>query len=309
MKDLMKREMDPSDFICKLCAFQSKTMNGLGRHVSMIHSISTKNYYNKYFSYKYNTGNGKCYACSAPTRFKGLGYGYFPTCSQICSTEYRKYRLMEVYGVDNSLKIPAVVEKSKISMMERYGVDNASKCQASKEKFRNTCFKKYGVYNPSNSPELMEKKRLTMIERCGVENASHSPELLLKSSENGSGKVSRKKYHTKDGRVILVQGSYEKRLVSFCEERNIPIENGPIVHYVLDGKKRKYFLDFKIIVNGITKLVEMKSNYWYFLDKRAVDAKTAAAKTLCDERGWKFYFITNNENKRFDDSKFNILLE
>lgn len=110
-------------------------------------------------------------------------------------------------------------------------------------------------------------------------------EIKAKSILNGAGRCTPKKYVTKFGDNIIVQGSYEMAFVVECENLDIPIKNGPVIKYSFNGKTRNYFVDFLIVNNGQNKLVEIKSTYYFDLFKEEILAKKEAAEFYCSERG------------------------
>ena len=98
--------------------------------------------------------------------------------------------------------------------------------------------------------------------------------------------------------------------VNFCEKNNLYIEDGPLIEYVYNNKKHRYFIDFKVIVNNKVKLVEIKSTYWYNNYKEVVDIKNEYASVYAKNNDYLFYFIINDNNKKqINNKKFNIIME
>ena len=66
-------------------------------------------------------------------------------------------------------------------------------------------------------------------------------------------KTRAERYLTKFGKDIIVQGSYEKLFVEYCESNNIDVQNGPCIEYKHNGDKHRYFADFQLEINGKKK--------------------------------------------------------
>jgi hypothetical protein len=67
---------------CLLCSFIAKSARGLSVHISKVHKINIKNYYDKYIK---EDNEGICKTCKKPTRFYNLNKGYNKYCSIECS--------------------------------------------------------------------------------------------------------------------------------------------------------------------------------------------------------------------------------
>jgi len=67
---------------CKICNKKIKSFNGLGTHISRIHKISTKEYYNKFLK---KENEGIC-ECGKETNFNNINIGYREFCSIKCAT-------------------------------------------------------------------------------------------------------------------------------------------------------------------------------------------------------------------------------
>ena len=120
-----------------------------------------------------------------------------------------------------------------------------------------------------------------------------------KAALNGGGRAKAKKYKTKFGNEIIIQGSYERKFVNYCEENNIKIQNGPSIHYLYNDKKHRYYVDFLIILpNDVKKIVEIKSTYWYEKYKDIVDTKNIYANQYAQNNNLEFIFIINNSKER-----------
>jgi hypothetical protein len=292
---------------CIECGYECNP-NYFGTHLDRVHNINLKTYYDKHYK---KQDEGVCCECgSQQTSFHSLKKGYVKTCSKACSNKYRNKILFQTYGVVNNFQLQHIKEKSKETIKQKYGVDNISKCETIKQKKIDTCLSNYGVQYPSQSKEVIEKQIRNNMEKYGVANVMHVENIAQKAAINGGGRAFSQKYITKFGNEILIQGTYEKMFVDFCEKNNLYIEDGPLIEYVYNNKKHRYFIDFKVIVNNKVKLVEIKSTYWYNNYKEVVDIKNEYASVYAKNNDYLFHFIINDNNKKqINNKKFNIIME
>jgi hypothetical protein len=291
---------------CVECGFNCK-LNYLATHVKNKHSKNLKEYFDKFFK---KENDGICSECGDQTKFRGFDVGYMKTCSTRCGSVLRNRELFEKYGVINNFQLENIKEKSKKTLFEKYGVENISTLEDTKKKKIKTCLKNHGVEHPGQSKNVKDLIKKTNIEKYGVENPMFDPEIAQRAAINGGGRAKAKYYKTKYENRILVQGSYELLFVEFCERNNIKVEDGPFLPYTFEGESHKYFVDFKINVCGKTKLVEIKSTYWYNKHIEQNEAKIAAATKYAKENGFDYHFIINDNNKKkINIKKFNIILE
>jgi len=291
---------------CIECGYECK-LNYLGTHLRITHNSNLKQYYDKFHKQQ---DEGICCECGKPTNFKSLKDGYVKTCGLSCSNKYRNKVLFKNFGVVNNFQLETVKNKSKETVKEKYGVENVSQSKIIKQKKIDTCLKNYGVTNPSFSTEIRKKAENTTLSKYGVICVMHDVNVAQKAITNGGGRAPAHKYTTKFGNELLIQGTYEKLFVSFCEDNNIYIENGPCIEYAKDSKKHRYFIDFKVVINNQIKLVEIKSTYWYNECKEIVDLKNKYALEYAKKNNCLFHFIINDNNKKqINIKKFNIILE
>jgi len=292
---------------CIECGYECNP-NYFGTHLDRVHNINLKTYYDKHYK---KQDEGVCCECgSQQTSFHSLKKGYVKTCSKACSNKYRNKILFQTYGVVNNFQLEHIKEKSKETIKQKYGVDNISKCETIKQKKIDTCLSNYGVINPYSYHKIREKAKKTIVERYGVTNIMHNHIYAHKAAINGGGRATAQKYITKFGNEIVIQGTYEKMFVEFCEKNNIYIENGPCIDYHYENEKHKYFIDFKVLVNNKTKLVEIKSTYWYNKYKDVVDVKNKHALQYARNNDYYYHFIINDNNKKqINIEKFNSILE
>ena len=106
-----------------------------------------------------------CPVCGNITKFIGIKKGYNICCSCKCSNKYKVQKTKEIfikkYGVDNTSKIPEVVNKRKLTCIQKYGVDNPSKCELIKQKIIDTNMSKYGCRYTSQVQSVKDKIKST----------------------------------------------------------------------------------------------------------------------------------------------------
>ena len=179
---------------CEICNEFFKNCLLLSKHITNIHDMKTKTYYDKFFK---KEEIGLCKTCKKETVFINLGLGYREYCSKSCVSksikkkntlkllynnpeiknkiiEKRKQTLLRNYGVENPMQIKEVKDNLKIYFNTKYGVNHPSQIQTSQEKKRQTFLNKYGVENPNQSELIKEKKKQTFLRNYGVENPNQS---------------------------------------------------------------------------------------------------------------------------------------
>jgi len=205
--------MDKS-IVCCICGFKGKSHHSLSAHIRNRHSMTVKDYFDKYIE----PWGHKCIRCGKPTQFQTLGTGYRQACNDVlCMRDARRHTCFEVYGdatYNNPEKQLAAVkniseeekdrrmrksratkkerygdedyrdvEKMRATCKSKYGVDNVFKADVIKEKIRQIHRAKRGVDYPSQSPECREKSRATMMKHYGVATTGESKELQEKARQ------------------------------------------------------------------------------------------------------------------------------
>lgn len=275
---------------CKIC-YAKFNIKQVGPHLKK-HKISAKEYYDKFFK---KSEEEKCRICTKEPIFSSIARGYNFYCSPNCYTidrarVFKEYSLNK-FGTENPFQSEEVKSKIKLKMIERYGFDNPSKSEKIKKLKSQKSMQKYGTAWVLQAKEVKDKIIETNLERYGVENVMHDPEIAALAALNGGGRATSKYYTTKFGTQITVQGSLEQEFVDLCEKNDILIENGPFIYYNFEGRKRKYFTDFKVKINESWKLIEIKSCYWYEKMKKEVEAKKRAAQKWCKKNGYEEYVL------------------
>lgn len=178
---------------CKICKEYCKDWVSLYHHIRNIHSLSTKEYYDKHLKKK---EEGICKYCGKKTKFKTLSEGYREFCSPRCasigttdrkiktcrknrgtdfptqSSEVRE-KIVKVcnkkYNKDNVSQVPEVQHKKERTFKKHYGKSHYFKTEEFKENYEKTMIEKHHCDHPMHSNKLKGKLKNTNLERRGVE--------------------------------------------------------------------------------------------------------------------------------------------
>lgn len=106
-----------NEFICKICKNGFRTINGLSKHISIVHECNCKSYYDKYMK---KDREGLCKICNKPTRYYDMGKGYNLYCSNACGTSdpdvqiKNKQAHFTKTGYNNPFQNPMIINKIRI---------------------------------------------------------------------------------------------------------------------------------------------------------------------------------------------------
>jgi very-short-patch-repair endonuclease len=163
---------------CKICRKQYDTsIHGLQVHISKIHHITTKEYYNQFIK---KENEGKCY-CGKSTTFYSLSVGYLKFCSLKCSnnsdiTKLRKKQsCLKNFGVENPNQSKVIKEKKKKIFFQNLGVSNPRQSKKVQEKYKQTCINKYGVDNFAKTDQGKQILRELKIQRIQKQYKLNEP--------------------------------------------------------------------------------------------------------------------------------------
>lgn len=300
----------------------------IGNHIKLSHNMTSKEYFDKFHR---QDGDGICIECDKETKFLKLSKGYRKTCGKKCGSKMTRRLFFEEHGYYNDFSFSGNVAMCKATMIERYGNDSLSSLEFVKEKRKKTnverfgvecnfnipffqkdsCLKKYGVESVAHIPGVKESRIKTNLKRYGSEHPMQNEEVARRCIDGGGARANSKKYRTIFGNTLLAQGSFELSFIKFCEENNIRISRGPIIRYDFKAKGHQYFIDFKIEIGNLTKLVEIKSTYWYLREKERMDIKILYAEEYCKQLNWKYHFIISDDGLKgmLNIDKFKVILE
>ena len=206
---------------CQICG-KSFTERGLTYHITHIHNIDKKIYYDLYLK---QPNEGKCKYCGNQTKFHGDHYAEY--CCSKCTC-------LDKYGVENNLLIPEVkkkahtkeahlkaaskhnyaelLEKGKQTCLEKYNDrnfnNNAKSKRTKKERYGNenynnrekakkTCLEKYGTENPMQSIGKQSVKK-TNLKRYGVQSQFQLDSIREKSKQTKLSRYGDVNYNNRD---------------------------------------------------------------------------------------------------------------
>lgn len=165
------------------CLICDKEFNRLGPHITRIHGVSGKEYFDKFLKI---SGDGECLTCGNQTRSIGL-LGYSKYCSSGCVSKNLKIKDKKVntcrnhYGCDHISHVPSIIEKKKKTCTAIFGYDNAAKSPIIKQKIANTNIIKYGGIAPYVNINVKEKGKETSLKRFGFDHWGKTTEAREKS--------------------------------------------------------------------------------------------------------------------------------
>lgn len=247
-----------------------------------------------------------------------------PRCKN-CSIELRKITNSELYGSTNYLTSELGKETSKETLVKKYGVDHNMKVPEIQKKAQETCFENHGVYCVFElveiqkmakdafiqkynslgalSVESLKKKYLaTMMKKYNCSYPMQHPDSLEKRIK---ACFALKLYTFPSGKEIGVQG-YEHFLIDlfvykfeYNEEDIITgPKNVPSVHYIINGRQSRYFMD--VYIPSIQMGFEVKSLWTYSLDQKSGKGyhKWSEASKIC-QGGLEVYVFDDKGNVVF----------
>lgn len=260
--------------------------------------------------------------------------------SSVQTKEICRQNMLDKYGVPSNLCGVHGTRQCDITLKERYGVNSPMEMESSKEKSKKTNLERRGTEHNWNgkfgerlcditrmdrmtNEEWMERKCRGMMEKYGidnffkqrnwvvdcwrekwnVDNPMQVPEIFNKSHSSQKRTSYRlKKYTTKFGNEVRYQSKLELNFIEFCEENDIEIFDGDCIWYNFDGKRHRYFIDFKIKINENFQLIELKGMHLWYADQKSsglIDAKNLAAIEYSRQSGYLpfVYYLDNGDNK------------
>ena len=159
--------------MCK-CQICGEEFNALGRHIIRTHSMTCKEYYDKYVK---QANEGICPICGKETSFTGLSGGYHTCCSISCANIYtkpkREQHNIEKYGCKYSFQADSVKNKIKQTNLHKYGVENPQQNKEIRKRTEDTLKAKYGGIGAS-SKIIYDKMQATNLQLYGARNVFSS---------------------------------------------------------------------------------------------------------------------------------------
>lgn len=240
-----------------------------------------------------------CLVCGCPgfllPRNRRTETGIALHCSHHTRAEKLRATNIELYGSDYTERsyTPKVKSARDKTMVKRYGTVHALMNKECLERREKTVISRYGVKCSFQSPIVQKKISKSLRLRYGVSNPMHSLDLLMKQRASRSCK---KKYRTKDGQLLLLQG-YEPQVAVYLENTGWSLSSTPeTVSYTFDDRPRKYFPDFCVQKNGKRLVLEVKSTYWLGGHQQAAEKNTAKFAAASQKFGTDFRIVVLHKN-------------
>ena len=171
---------------CEQCGRECKNALSLVTHINKAHSMSSKEYYDKYLK---KENEGICVVCGKSTSYIGILSGYNKHCGNVCGTldnkvqEKIKHTNQLLYGVDNPNQSKEIIDKRKQTNLERYGYKCVFLNDTVKEKCKLTHLNNLGVENPFQSEEIKNKIKQKHLEHFGVEHPMQNKDIVQKTQK------------------------------------------------------------------------------------------------------------------------------
>lgn len=220
-------------------------------------------------------------------------------CCRKCFIIKSKITNNERYGVDFIMQNENFKNKNKNTLKEKYGINNISQLDSIRkirserlkdpkyqDKLKKSIEYKYNIDNISKLESIKEKKIKTTLKNYGVENPSQSSEIFIKSQKSGK-KI--KKHEC----GLYYRGSYEKDFLDICFSKNIKLDKGLTIKYIINNKNKYYHSDYYLKEKNL--IIEIKSDYYYEKYKQ----KNLLKKEYTIKNGYNYILILNKNYKEF----------
>ena len=183
-------------------------------------------------------------------------------------------------GITNVMHLPEVVTRS---LAWRNDPVRKAECYS---KVRRTSLRNFGASCFFASDKGRKILRKTWRRKHGVDNPMQLREIFDRAMQSG---YRTKDYHTKDGRLLKLQGS-EPVVAENLEGHGCQIRSSTAsIRYSFDGRRKRYLPDLDCIsALGNKVIVEVKSPYTLLRDLAKNLAKFRAANRYTRERGMRF---------------------
>lgn len=165
---------------CEICNRECKNFISLSSHVSYIHKLSSKEYYDKYLKQE---DEERCSECKKETKFVSISKGYRKFCSSKCSNSSQstlnkiKNTNIIKYNVEHVSQRSDIKNQKKIKSQIKFETNCPFQNEKIKNKIKETNKIKLGVYYPTQNNSVKEKIRETNIKKYGVDNPFKSTEV------------------------------------------------------------------------------------------------------------------------------------
>jgi hypothetical protein len=234
---------------------------------------------------------------------------------------------LDRYGVEVPLQNEDIKKKQQQTVLEKYGVDNIAKLPSTQAKMNATTEERYGVKHYNELPEMREWLSKHCKEWLAESWAAGGPNRGVPKSEEVRTKIG-------DTVTKLIQsgkwrGGYQSnfkgrfpaikclksnpRFLSILEAKfhlylnfheNVEWYNyeGLVIPYVKpsDGRLHNYLVDFMVKFKETDTISVFEIKTWKNRERSDVTAKYDACKQFCDEKGWSYQFLFEQDIEKFN---------
>ena len=304
-------------YICKICGKECQN-KGMGSHITRIHHITVKEYYDTYMK---QPNEEFCNICGKEVTFHKLGIGYSKYCVN-CAKQLGLQAIWDKYG-GSPAKNTNIQEKMRATCKERYGTDNVFASEYGKLKIKEAILEKYGVEYYSQSDDFHNKVDFKQIGKKtyshiinDINNYAEEHNLILLTELQDLYGNGWKKYYNppiiKYKNQRLVDKSYiEKAKIysefkqkyksrSYCEQEIVDyiksIYNGEIITNSRSIIK-PYELD--IYLPNVTVAIEENDTFWHsnnpFSRINDYNKYHRDKQELCNKQGITLLYINRKD--------------
>ena len=286
---------------CEICGKEFKSLKGISTHISQIHHVKTKDYFDKYLK---TMTDGVCLnhtkyeGCLKTTKFINMVVGYHKYCSVKCmsnSEEHKKRSSECKLGDKHWLKRPGITHPNKDkTYVQLHGIKKANKLKNHLSELGKLLIgSKNPFFRKTHTEEIKEKFRQYRIGKTYIElyGEERSKEINRKREETCMNTIGvSNPFKTKEYREAQQKRMLNGRaayLLSCVKNPSKPqVELFKVVNEVCPYPIMNYPCLNKSIDIAIPKLsiaIEYDGSYFH-QDQEADDIR----QKLLEEEGWKF---------------------
>lgn len=210
-------------YTCAICGKPFTGVRPFSTHVSKVHHVDSKTYYDTYAK---DTGEGICPVCGKPTKFRSMAEGYKVCCSHVCSGKH--------FSSDAD-KVKARQAKIEATSMVKYGVKNGGGSRQAMEKAQKTNLAKRGVQWVMQDKNVVRTSQDTCMTKYNATTYVHSVEGTERVNATVMDKFNRKNYFSGPvGHALARKGMLAKHGV------DNPMKSPDILSRKIAKEKEKY---------------------------------------------------------------------
>ena len=277
------KHIKENNVTCLICGQKLINLKALSKHI-LNHSVSSKQYYDKYFKKEFD---GICLECKSESKFISISKGYQTFCSLSCAgrNSLRNKKFRNTYLKNDLTKINKKREETNLT---RYGDICANKNPIIKEKEQRTFLK-------NRIPKVLNQLKSYGIQILNIEEYKNNNSILKFKCTNCNS-MFESTFFNLSQRLHKCNCTYEKsrscgekELESFIRKQ-LP-EN---IEVVLNTKLGKYEID--IIIPNFKIAIEYNGLYWHS-EQILKDAKNYHLEKLieCNNLGYRLIQIFEDE--------------